>query len=101
MTEKPRQHKRFGRKKHEHRNFYAKFSKADENLKEQAAREARLRKQAEDRGRDSTSYTPGYGYGAGGGRNWYSSLSDYTLREIPIFHLPYERFQARSALDFI
>ena len=89
-----------------HKNKWAKFSHADEKFKQQEALSERLRKQAEEaergRQRDSFSYTFGYGGSSLGSRNWYSSFAEYTLRELePNFHLPYERYQPKSALDFI
>lgn len=98
MSKGKLQHKRFGHQKHEHKNFYGKFSKADERAKQMDAVSGRLRRQAEERERQVSR--PSYGYGAGG--YYYSSLSDYTLREIePVLHLPHERYQARRILDFI
>ena len=105
MTEKPRQHKRFGHIKHGHRNFYEEFSRADEKAKQMDSVSERLRRQAEEaeraRRRDSFSYTLDYSSG-GGSSNGYSSFADCMLREIePVLHLPHERYQARRILDFI
>jgi len=38
MGKRKPQHKRFGHKRHTHRNKYAEFSHADENLREQEVR---------------------------------------------------------------
>lgn len=90
-----------------HRNKYAKFSHAEENLREQEARGERLRRQAEEaerkRQREIRESVPWWqrdSLGSGGGIRYYQSFSQYLLED-NILHLPHERYQARSLIEII